>query len=150
LAGAPFTFTCPAVQTPVAADLVLHMRTAHNHLSTLVASIESILTGENQVVLRYLIITVVLLAAWTHWRAAYTGEARAALADLPAGAEQLDELIWDLRDNRLAFRCKAVLADQRAGDEALFREHLADALERIEHLERFAPLRRLRQSSIAW
>lgn len=100
--------------------------------------------------LRYLIITVVLLAAWTHWRAAYTNEVRAALANLPASREQLDDLIWDLRDKRLAFRCKAALADQRAGDEILFREHLADALERVDHLERFAPLRRLRQASVTW
>lgn len=99
--------------------------------------------------LRYLIITVVLLAAWVHWRAAYTSEVRAALADLPASQEQLDDLIDDLRDKRLAFRCKAVLADQRAGDEALYREHLTDALERVDHLERLAPLRRLRMSSIA-
>jgi hypothetical protein len=112
-------------------------------LSTLVASIPTILTGENQSVLRYSIIAVVLLVVWLHWRAAFTAEVRAALGDLTAGEERLDDLIRDLRDKRLVFRCKAVLADHRAGDADLFREHTADVLERVEHLERFAPLRRL-------
>jgi uncharacterized protein YPO0396 len=93
-------------------------------------------------VLRSAIAVVVLLAAWLHWRAAYTADVRAALDDLPASEERLDDLLQDVRDKRLAFRCKAVLADQRAGDTDGFREHVADALERIEHLERFAPLRR--------
>jgi len=112
-------------------------------LSTLVCSIPFILAGENRAVLRYSIVAVVMLVLWVHWRAAYTAQVRAALADLPAGADRLDELIEDLRDKRLAFRCKAVLADLRAGDAQLVREHTADALQRIEHLERFAPLRRL-------
>jgi hypothetical protein len=34
-----------------------------------------------------------------------------------------------------------VLADHRAGHAELFREHVADALDRVEHLERFAPRR---------
>ena len=71
-------------------------------------------------VLTYSIVTVVLLAAWLHWRAALTAEVRAALDDLPAGEERLQELIEDLRDKRLAYRCKAVLADHRAGDDSLF------------------------------
>jgi hypothetical protein len=94
-------------------------------------------------VLRYVIVAVVLLVLWVHWRAAYTADVRAALDDPPANEERLEELIMDLRDKRLAFRCKAVLADYRAGDAELCREHVADALERVEHLERFAPLRRL-------
>jgi hypothetical protein len=93
-------------------------------------------------VVRLLIAAVVLLAVWLHWRAAYTPEVRAALDDLPVSQERLADLIEDLRDKRLAYRCKAVLADQRAGHTALFDEHMADALERVEHLERFAPLRR--------
>ena len=92
--------------------------------------------------LRYSIAVVVVLAVWVHWRAAYAAEVRAALDDLPASEERLEELIGDLRDNRLAYRCKAVLADQRSGSPDLD-EHLADALERVDHLERFAPLRRL-------
>ena len=94
--------------------------------------------------LRYLIVAAVLSALWLHWRAAYTPDVRAALGDLPASSERLDDLIEDLRDKRLAYRCKAVLNDQRAGNTGLFKEHVADALERVEHLERFAPLRRLR------
>jgi uncharacterized protein YPO0396 len=97
-------------------------------------------------VLRLLIVAVVLLAAWLHWRAAYTAEVRAALDDLPASQERLDDLVEDLRDKRLAYRCKAILNDYRAGNEELCREHLADALERVEHLERFAPLRRRRST----
>lgn len=92
--------------------------------------------------LRYLIVALVLGAFWLHWRAAYTGEVRTALEDLPASQERLDDLLEDLRDKRLAYRCKAVLSDCRAGDTDLFREHRADALERVNHLERFAPLRR--------
>lgn len=92
--------------------------------------------------LRYLTIALVLLAAWTHWRAAFTAEVRAALDDVPGNEERLEDRIQDLRDNRLAHRCKAVLADHRAGNPELAREHLADALDRIDHLERFAPLRR--------
>ena len=92
--------------------------------------------------LRLLVVAVVLGALWLHWRAAYTGEVRVALDELPASQERLDDLVEDLRDKRLAYRCKAVLNDYRAGDTHLFREHLADALERIEHLERLAPLRR--------
>ena len=100
--------------------------------------------------LRYFIVAVVLLALWLHWRAAFTADVRAALDDLPAGEERLDDLIQDLRDKRLAYRCKAVLADHRAGDAELCREHMADALERVDHLERFAPLRRLMQAPRAW
>ena len=103
----------------------------------------TILAGENQGVLRYLTIAVVLLAAWTHWRAAFTADIRAALDDVAVNQEHLEELIQDLRDNRLAHRCKAVLADLRAGNGESAREHLADAVDRIEHLERFAPLRRI-------
>jgi hypothetical protein len=94
--------------------------------------------------LRYFIVAVVLSALWLHWRAAYSGEVRAALDELPAGSERLDELVEDLRDKRLAYRCKAVLNDQRAGNTELFKEHVAAALERVEHLERLAPLRRWR------
>ena len=93
--------------------------------------------------LRYSVAAVVLFVVWVHWRAAYTAEVRAALDDLPANEERLEDLIEDLRDKRLAYRCKAVLADHRAGDTDLCREHVADALERVEHLERFAPLRRV-------
>jgi hypothetical protein len=107
----------------------------------------TILAGENRAVLRYSVAAVVLLVLWVHWRAAYTADVRRAVDDLPAGAERLEELIEDLRDKRLAFRCKALLADHRAGDADLCREHTADVLERVEHLERFAPLRRLLQSS---
>jgi hypothetical protein len=96
--------------------------------------------------LRACIVVVVLLGVWLHWRAAYTPQVRASLNDLPAGAEVLEDLIEDLRDKRLAYRCKAVLADQRAGDPDLFGEHMADVLERIDHLERYAPLRRLIRS----
>ena len=101
-------------------------------------------------VLRYSIVAVILLVVWLHWRAAYTAQVRAALDDLPGGEERLDDLIQDLRDKRLAYRCKAVLADHRAGDNELCREHRADALERVDHLERFAPLRRLMQAPRAW
>jgi hypothetical protein len=93
-------------------------------------------------VLRSLIAAVVAFVVWVHWRAAYTADVRAALDDLPANEERLEELIGDLRDKRLAFRCKAVLADQRVGSPDL-EEHIADVLERVEHLERFAPLRRV-------
>jgi hypothetical protein len=93
-------------------------------------------------VLRYAIVAVVLFVFWVHWRAAYTAEVRAALGDLPTGEEQLDELVQDLRDKRLAFRCKAVLADHRANGPDLD-EHVAAALERVAQLERFAPLRRV-------
>ena len=93
--------------------------------------------------LRYVIVATVLLVLWVHWRAAYTADVRAAVDDLPAHQERLDELILDLRDKRLAFRCKAMLADYRAGRTELCREHRDDVLERVEHLERFAPLRRL-------
>jgi len=93
-------------------------------------------------VLRFAIAVVVLLAVWLHWRAAYTADVRTALDELPASEERLDDLLEDVRDPRLLHRCRAVLTDRRAGDEALYREHLADALERIDHLERFAPLRR--------
>ena len=85
---------------------------------------------------------VVLLVLWLHWRAAYTTEVRAALGDLPANQERLEDLVDDVRDKRLAYRCRAVLKDFRAGDTASLEEHMADALERVEHLERFAPLRR--------
>ena len=93
--------------------------------------------------LRYSVAAVVLFVVWVHWRAAYTAEVRAALDDLPANEERLEDLIEDLPDKRLAYRCKAVLADHRAADTDLCREHVADALERVEHLERFAPLRRV-------
>jgi hypothetical protein len=92
--------------------------------------------------LRYLVVVVVLGALWLHWRAAYTADVRAALDDLPAGSERLEDLVEDLRDKRLAYRCKAVLKDQQTGNTEMFREHAAAALERVEHLERFAPLRR--------
>ena len=92
--------------------------------------------------LRLFVVAVVLLVAWVHWRAAYTSDVRAALDDLPASQERLDDLIEDLRDKRLAYRCKAALNDYRAGNTQMFKEHVADALERVEHLERFAPLRR--------
>ena len=92
--------------------------------------------------LRLFVVAVVLAVVWVHWRAAYTGDVRAALDDLPASEERLDDLIEDLRDKRLAYRCKAVLNDYRAGDTQMFTEHVADALDRVEHLERFAPLRR--------
>lgn len=92
--------------------------------------------------LRYSAIVVVLLAAWLHWRAAYTAEVRAALDDLPASTERLDDVLADVRDRRLIHRCRAVLADQRAGNQAALEEHTADAVSRIEHLETFAPLRR--------
>ena len=94
-------------------------------------------------VLRYLVVALVLFVLWVHWRAGYTADVRAAVDDLPANEERLEELILDLRDNRLAFRCKALLADHRSGDTELYREHTAAVLERVEHLERFAPLRRL-------
>jgi hypothetical protein len=94
-------------------------------------------------VLRYSVVVVVLLAAWLHWRAAYTAEVRAALDDLPANEERLDDLVEDVRDRRLVHRCRAALADHRAGDDVHCREHVADALERVDHLERFAPLRRV-------
>jgi uncharacterized protein YPO0396 len=93
-------------------------------------------------VLRLFVVAVVLAAAWLHWRAGYTREVRAALDDLPASSERLDDLVEDLRDKRLAYRCKAVLNDYRAGNTDLFKEHVAEALERVEHLERLAPLRR--------
>ena len=94
--------------------------------------------------LRYFIVAFALAAVWLHWRAARTRDVRAALEDLPASQERLDELVDDLRDKRLAYRCKAALSDYRAGNTELFREHMADALERADHLERFAPLRRWR------
>ena len=92
--------------------------------------------------LRVFVAVVVLGVIWLHWRAAYTSQVRAALDDLPEATERLDELVEDLRDKRLAYRCKAVLKAYRAGDALRGEEHVADALERIEHLERFAPLRR--------
>jgi hypothetical protein len=97
-------------------------------------------------VIRLFAVVVVLLALWLHWRAAYTAEVRAALRDLAANEERLDDLVEDVRDRRLVHRCRAALADHRAGQSELCREHVADALERVEHLERFAPLRRLGQS----
>ena len=93
--------------------------------------------------IRYAVMAVVLLGLWLHWRAAYTADVRSALDDLPASEERLDDLLQDVRDRRLLHRCRAVLADQQAGDQARFEEHKADALERIDHLETFAPLRRL-------
>jgi hypothetical protein len=93
-------------------------------------------------VLRYAVVAVVLLVLALHWRAAYTVQVRAALEDLPASEERLDDVLLDVRDRRLIHRCRAVLADHRAGDHACLREHLADAVERLDHLERFAPLRR--------
>lgn len=92
--------------------------------------------------LRYAVASAVLLVVWVHWRAAHVGAVRAALDDVAAHADELDDLLHDLRDNRLVYRCRAVLADQRAGDPEALREHLAAAYERLEHLERFAPLRR--------
>ena len=91
-------------------------------------------------------VAVVLLVVWTHWRAAYTAEVRAALDDLPTREDELDELVRDLRDKRLAFRCRAVLADYRRGGPDL-EEHRVEALERVEHLERFAPLRQMLRRS---
>jgi hypothetical protein len=96
--------------------------------------------------LRLVVAAVVLLAVWLHWRAAYTPEVRAALDDLPASQERLAEVVEDLRDKRLAYRCKAVLGDYRTGNDALGQEHVADVFERIAHLERFAPLRRITRS----
>ena len=96
--------------------------------------------------LRYSTIVVVLLTLWLHWRAAYTAEVRAALEDLPASDEHLDDLLQDVRDRRLIHHCRAVLADQRAGNKALFEEHRADAVGRIEHLEKFSPLRRFKSA----
>jgi hypothetical protein len=97
-------------------------------------------------VIRLFVVAVVLLALWLHWRAAYTAGVRAALDDLAANEARLDDLVQDVRDRRLVHRCKAALADYRAGNAELCREHVADALERVDHLERFAPLRRLGQS----
>ena len=94
--------------------------------------------------IRWVVAAVVIFAVWTHWRAAYTFDVRAAVDDLPDSAARLEELVLDLRDKRLAFRCQAVLRDLRAGDDELFREHLGDVGERLDHLERFAPLRRAR------
>lgn len=93
--------------------------------------------------LRYSLIPVVLLVLYTHWRAAYTAEVRAALDALPAGEEDFDDLLQDVRDRRLIHHCRAVLADQDAGKHELLDEHRTAALARVEHLERFAPLRRL-------
>ena len=92
--------------------------------------------------IRWVVALVVVLAVWTHWRAAYTADVRAAVDDLPDSAERLEDLTQDLRDKRLLFRCRAVLRDLWAGDEELFREHVGDVRERLDHLERFAPLRR--------
>ena len=92
--------------------------------------------------LRDAIAAVVVLAVWVHWRAAYTADVRAALEDLPASEERLEDLVADLRDKRLAYRCKAVLADHRSASPDL-EEHMEDAIDRVDHLERFAPLRRL-------
>ena len=97
--------------------------------------------------LRYSIIVVVLLAAWLHWRAAHTAEVRAALDGLPATQDHLDDILQDVRDRRLIHHCRAVLADQRAGNQAALEEHTADAASRIEHLETFAPLRRYRNTA---
>ena len=99
--------------------------------------------------IRFFVVAVVLGAVWLHWRAAYTAEVRAALDDLAANQDRLDDLVEDLRDRRLVHRCKAALADHRAGDADLCREHVADALARLEHLERFAPLRGVIRSSKA-
>jgi hypothetical protein len=93
-------------------------------------------------VLRYSLIAVVLIALYAHWRAAYTAEVRAALEALPAGEEGFDDLLQDVRDRRLIHYCRAVLADQNAGKHELLDEHRTAALARVEHLERFAPLRR--------
>jgi predicted exporter len=103
-----------------------------------------ILAGHNHRMVRLVVVAVVLGGVWLHWRAAFTSEVRAALDDLPASGEHLADLLQDMRDRRLLHRCRAVLADQRAGDAELFEEHRADALHRIDHLERFAPLRRVR------
>lgn len=92
--------------------------------------------------LRLFVAVVVLGALWLHWRAAYTSRVRAALDDLTAASERLDDLVEDLRDKRLAYRCKAALKAYRAGDAAMCEVHVAEAVERAEHLERFAPLRR--------
>lgn len=92
--------------------------------------------------IRWVVALVVVLVVWTHWRAAYTADVRAAVDDLPDSAERLEELTQDLRDKRLLYRCRAVLRDLRAGDDELFREHVGDVRERLDHLERFAPLRR--------
>ena len=92
--------------------------------------------------LRYSLIAVILIALYTHWRAAHTAEVRAALEALPAGEEDFDDLLQDVRDRRLIHYCRAVLADQNAGQQELFEEHRTDALARVDHLTRFAPLRR--------
>ena len=47
---------------------------------------------------------------------------------------------WNIPGLRRLLR--AVLRDLWAGDEELFREHVGDVRERLDHLERFAPLRR--------
>ena len=78
--------------------------------------------------IRFFVVAVVLGAVWLHWRAAYTAEVRAALDDLAANQDRLDDLVEDLRDRRLVHRCKAALTDHRAGDADLCREHVADAL----------------------
>ncbi len=92
--------------------------------------------------LRLFAAALLLGAFWLHWRAAYTRQVRAGLDALPADAERLDDLVQDLRDKRLAYRCKAVLRAHRAGDTAMVEVHVAEVLERVDHLERFAPLRR--------
>ena len=66
--------------------------------------------------LRLFVAVVVLGALWLHWRAAYTSRVRAALDDLTAASERLDDLVEDLRDKRLAYRCKAAIRAYNAGD----------------------------------
>jgi len=114
----------------------------------------------------WVVLPPALLAWWLHWRAAKTAEVRLVLVEISrlmddviaaGGAsvapardeapqnygEMLGTLIDDLHDKRLAFRCKAVLADSRRAltsrrveDAQAGREHIGDALDRIRHLER--------------
>jgi hypothetical protein len=98
-------------------------------------------------VIRLLVVAVVLLVLWLHWRAAYTTDVRTALDGLPGSEAELDDLLQDVRDPRLIHHCRALLADQRSGNHPAFEEHRADAVARIGHLESFAPLRRLKSGA---
>jgi hypothetical protein len=114
----------------------------------------------------WVVLPTSLLAWWLHWRATKTAEVRLVLVEInrllddviaarntsvgpaldeagPRYEEMLGVLIDDLHDQRLAFRCKAVLADSRRAlasgrveDAQAGREHVGDALDRIRHLER--------------
>ena|SRR5436309_8138461 len=125
--------------------------------------------------LSWVVVPTVLFAWWLHWRAAKTPEVRLVLSEIgrvvgdfiAAGGtsvgqgagetarhygERLETLIDELHDNRLAFGCKAVLADCRrvfvsyqVEDALACLEHVDVALDRIRHLEHLA-LRRPRAS----